>query len=288
MSPWQPQVTPPAVCSSLTTSQMPRRSGPACSLAAEGPAEAPPTAASEENGAVDPSTLETSPQVKNNVGDKTQGEMRQLKGQEAARAGVRPFLCDTCGKGFTAKSVLLEHQSIHSGEKHFTCATCGRSFRTSAHLLSHERLHHGAQKPFTCPLCEKTFYFKSKLREHQAAAFDCTACPKVFPSADALRVHQEIHTEQNQFTCITCGRGFHRKCTFVFHMRQHGEERPSSCGVCGKSFLQPSRLREHMTLHTGEKRYTCQQPRPSSTAVFFRYPQQPSCAVRIDCGCGLM
>uniref|UniRef100_A0A3Q4B519 C2H2-type domain-containing protein n=1 Tax=Mola mola TaxID=94237 RepID=A0A3Q4B519_MOLML len=119
--------------------------------------------------------------------------MRQLKGQEAARAGVRPFLCDTCGKGFTAKSVLLEHQSIHSGEKHFTCATCGRSFRTS--------LHHGAQKPFTCPLCEKTFYFKSKLREHQAAAhrdqsegtdgptapeaFDCTACPKVFPSRGA-------------------------------------------------------------------------------------------------------
>uniref|UniRef100_A0A3Q3WK71 C2H2-type domain-containing protein n=1 Tax=Mola mola TaxID=94237 RepID=A0A3Q3WK71_MOLML len=181
----------------LTTSQMPRRSGPACSLAAEGPAEAPPTAASEENGAVDPSTLETSPQVKNNVGDKTQGEMRQLKGQEAARAGVRPFLCDTCGKGFTLKRALAQHQVVHTQEKPFVCPACGIAFGLKSNLRRHLRvhtgekpfrceecggefsgawalkthkLHHGAQKPFTCPLCEKTFYFKSKLREHQAAA----------------------------------------------------------------------------------------------------------------------
>uniref|UniRef100_A0A3Q3WDK5 C2H2-type domain-containing protein n=1 Tax=Mola mola TaxID=94237 RepID=A0A3Q3WDK5_MOLML len=234
MSPWQPQVTPPAVCSSLTTSQMPRRSGPACSLAAEGPAEAPPTAASEENGAVDPSTLETSPQVKNNVGDKTQGEMRQLKGQEAARAGVRPFLCDTCGKGFTAKSVLLEHQSIHSGEKHFTCATCGRSFRTSAHLLSHERVH-SEERPFGCSRCGKTFKLKRALAQHQV-----------------------VHTQEKPFVCPACGIAFGLKSNLRRHLRlHHGAQKPFTCPLCEKTFYFKSKLREHQAAAHRDQMVTC-------------------------------
>lgn len=67
----------------------------------------------------------------------------------------RRFVCEVCGKGFTAKTVLQKHQLIHTGEKPYQCSECGKCFRQSGVLKTHIRTHTG-EKPYGCkvPGCD--------------------------------------------------------------------------------------------------------------------------------------
>ncbi|XP_052746348.1 zinc finger protein interacting with ribonucleoprotein K [Bicyclus anynana] len=51
-------------------------------------------------------------------------------------------LCDTCGKAFSSKKDLREHESVHTGERPLKCDICGDSFRQSGALYTHKRRVH--------------------------------------------------------------------------------------------------------------------------------------------------
>ncbi|XP_026170487.2 zinc finger protein OZF-like [Mastacembelus armatus] len=176
--------------------------------------------------------------------EKTFKLKRALEQHHVIHTGETPFICQMCEIGCGLKNNLQRHLRIHTGEKPFRHGECGEEFSGTWAFKTH-MLVHGGKKPFMCYLCGKTFFYNSKLLEHQHTvhqdqetaqiqqteepaglkSFSCVSCQKRFCSADTLRVHDETHSEGNKFICSTYGKSFHRKCTFVYHMRLH------SCAV---------------------------------------------------------
>ena len=50
--------------------------------------------------------------------------------------GHKPYVCDTCHKGFTAKRTLDKHQRVHTDDKSYLCNFCHKSVTTKGHKVT--------------------------------------------------------------------------------------------------------------------------------------------------------
>ncbi|XP_075195121.1 uncharacterized protein LOC142295891 [Anomaloglossus baeobatrachus] len=173
------------------------------------------------------------------------------------------FPCLVCGKYFTDKSGLIDHQRTHTGEMAFSCLECGKCFSQKQHLVEHLRTHIG-EKPFSCSECGKCFVQKSNLVKHQRIhtgekPYSCLECGKCFRHRSGLAYHLSTHTGEKPFSCSECEKCFVYKSDLVKHLKTHTGEKPYSCLECGKCFSYKSGLVYHLSTHTGEKPFSCSQ-----------------------------
>lgn len=136
--------------------------------------------------------------------------------------GVKPFLCDICGRGFITKGLCKSHQKVHSGtdNRQYPCNVCRKLFVSKSYLNTHFRIHTG-EKPFMCEVgfqinCLEVLFFKII---EKINIFFFQVCGKGFLTRVDLRIHSTMHTGEKSFVCEMCGKAFARRDALRCHRR---------------------------------------------------------------------
>ncbi|XP_060060833.1 zinc finger protein 445 isoform X1 [Erinaceus europaeus] len=188
------------------------------------------------------------------------------------------FWCQECGKSFTRKRSLLDHNGIHSGEKRYKCDQCGKSFDRKYRLVNHQRIH-TQERPFKCQWCGKDFIGRHTLNIHEKKHFRAQSerslaespssqdpgasagasgasgekppegCEEARARSHKLRGLQGAPLGKKCHRCSTCGKTFKKRSHLLSHRRFHTGERPFKCRDCGKTFGWSSNLTRHMKNH---------------------------------------
>ena len=163
--------------------------------------------------------------------------------EDESRTGEESFPCKQCGKVFTLKDDLKDHQrKSHPVQRQFHCDRCYKSFTKKSHLNEHKDSH---GRPVQCKVCEKFFKRSRNLKKHM----------KTFHSSnEPLNKDIELSTHD----CEKCGEAFEKNVYLVQHIKRvHDENKPNKCDKCDKSFMFKSELKRHQSTHGAVKQFSC-------------------------------
>lgn len=105
------------------------------------------------------------------------------------------------------------------------CPICpNRRFR-NAHKLGRHMRTHTKEKPFTCPLCSKTFSQSYHMTRHMrnlhgAAQHICATCGESLESCTELQKHKKTHRPK-VLLCLDCNEKFTNAEEFSAHVKSH-------------------------------------------------------------------
>lgn len=66
---------------------------------------------------------------------------RSTESGETFHIGQMDYKCSECGKAFSRKDTLVQHQRIHTGERPYECSKCQKAFIRKSHLVHHQKIH---------------------------------------------------------------------------------------------------------------------------------------------------
>ena len=134
-----------------------------------------------------------------------------------------------------------------------SCNSCGMQVGLS-YLRQHFKRHHSFNaKKFNCEYCEKEFFTKRRLLDHEISAHQriipqehlCVECGKTFVSLERLNEHKAmIHkTDAIMHNCKVCKKSFKNERIYKAHTKSNHLNLP--CSMCDKKFSSRRALNNH-------------------------------------------
>ncbi|XP_061475000.1 zinc finger protein 501-like [Rhineura floridana] len=132
-------------------------------------------------------------------------EKAKLLIHQRIHTGEKPYECPECQERFRHRDSLAIHRRLHTGEKPFKCQDCGLQFHSHSLLRQHKWTHR--RKPYEC-FCKQRFVSKLDLCKHEKLhragngmmrenkeekKQHCPVCGKSFHYKSQLAVHQKSH-----------------------------------------------------------------------------------------------
>ena len=183
--------------------------------------------------------------------------------------GIKNFRCETCGKRFSSKGLLINHTALHTGVRAFPCKYCAKSFRTGDTHRCHEKkcqdrlqIYNSEGNQYSCVSCQETFRCKRDFDLHNQRFHSdltrsvCTLCGSTFAVESARKQHMKLVHCERKVSCTKCNKMFKTK----YHLKEHyershgGDKTKFLCTVCGKGFTNEGSLRTHELIHTTRPR----------------------------------
>ena len=143
--------------------------------------------------------------------------------------------CSACGKPFSSKGHLMEHERRHQNDFRFTCKICGKGFMSKALHKSHELKH--VEVSIICVKCTVCYTLYICSSDNHDIQIRCT----------------QLLSKEKQFKCGDCGKEYTHKKDLLNHMEEH-LERQTECEVCHRSF-KASSVAKHVSACKGKKFY---------------------------------
>ncbi|XP_054585789.1 zinc finger protein 445 [Eptesicus fuscus] len=191
------------------------------------------------------------------------------------------FLCQPCGKTFTGRKALLNHQRTHTGEEPYPCGEGVKEFTHRSQSIVRRKQRALSRSPEDPPSRSQDRALQAPQSSPAAEKpFTCSHCGKGFQNHSFLFIHQRVHTREKPYQCRDCGKAFRWSSNLSRHQRSHSlgkrftyhesgdtseaqsqtleaERKAFWCQECGKSFTRKRSLLDHKGIHSGEKRYKC-------------------------------
>ncbi len=105
-----------------------------------------------------------------------------------------------CGKAYTLKSMRDRHVKMqHLNLRPFTCPVCSKSFKMKHHLTKHVKTH-GGLRPYECTLCGKKIVWRDSFLKHQARCQGTTPMTRSGCQNDDADAPGQVKVEQDDYS----------------------------------------------------------------------------------------
>ncbi|GAB6030445.1 hypothetical protein CHUAL_007315 [Chamberlinius hualienensis] len=168
------------------------------------------------------------------------------------------YTCDICNyKTYSYGKLINMHRRIHSDDRPFLCDTCGKGFKTSKQLRNHRVIHldkrkHRNLRSGECEICHRRFSDRRMLRVHNDTVHSklrpylCNFCGYAASCRSTLKMHIRQHTGEKPFACEKCEYRTADHNSLRRHKMRHSGEKPYRCPFCPYACIQSSTYKTHL------------------------------------------
>ncbi|XP_067621162.1 zinc finger protein 91-like isoform X2 [Eurosta solidaginis] len=169
----------------------------------------------------------------------------------------RPYKCAFCESGFSTKTKLHEHETIHRLNEHFgiiaktyPCAVCCQVFSSLRQLDKHTRIHANTfTLKYECKICGATFKTSTALssHKHEEVDEDLNYLKQLLPIPVDVPTTNTIETKAVDFELKA------HKSNEVEGEQSLNEKPKWMCFLCDRIFSNSSVLRKHQRIYHSSK-----------------------------------